>query len=337
MITHGRGIRRFLPVMLMIGLLAASKAEAYGGGHGGGHSGGGHAPRAAAHFSGGQRAYKAPRMSNAGVSPRVSTASTRASTAGTRTNTSGTRANTAGTRTGTAGTQARANTSQTRGTRAQSLASNTKSGTSRAARTGALGATTSTALNPTGTTSNGLSSNNYTYGTGNGARNYRAHGYGNGYRNRRSGYGYGRSQGNNRAVVARLRSVHASLARINHNYQGHRANAMNSVSMAIRQLSHRSMGYSSTGFSSGMMNNGMMNNGRAMGMRQGAGGANAGNRQRQPLTQAQSDSRMSQNLRTLQGINMQLGSQGSYNSGHSGASGHVRRAIRELHVALSIR
>ena len=68
---------------------------------------------------------------------------------------------------------------------------------------------------------------------------------------------------------ARLRSVHASLARIDHDYQGHRVSAMRSVSMAIRQLSHRSMGYSGTGFSSGM------NNGRAMGMRQGGGGVNA--------------------------------------------------------------
>ncbi len=156
---------------------------------------------------------------------------------------------------------------------------------------------------------------------------------GNGYRNRRygGGYGYGRSQGNNRAVVARLRSVHASLARIDHDYQGHRVRAMHAVSMAIRQLSHRSMGYAGSGFSSGM------NNGRAMGMRQGGGGINGGGRRRQPMSQAQSDARMSQDLRTLQGINMQLGSQGNYNSGHGRASGHIQHAIHELNVALSIR
>jgi hypothetical protein len=108
---------------------------------------------------------------------------------------------------------------------------------------------------------------------------------------------------------------------------------MHSVSMAIRQLSHRSSSYRTAGFSSGM------NNGRAMGMRQGGGGANAGTRQRQPMSQAQSDARMSQNLRTLQGINMQLSSssQGNSTLGHGQASGHVQRAIRELHVALSIR
>ena len=59
-----------------------------------------------------------------------------------------------------------------------------------------------------------------------------------------------------------------------------------------------------------------MNNGRAMGMRQGGGGGNNGGaRRRQPMSQAQSDARMSQDLRTLQGINMQLGSQGNYTCG----------------------
>jgi hypothetical protein len=173
----------------------------------------------------------------------------------------------------------------------------------------------------------------YTYGSGNGARNYRAYGYGNGYRNRRygGGYGYGRSQGNNRSIIARLRSVHSSLARIDHDYQGHRVRAMHAISMAIRQLSHRSMNYGGMGVSSGT------NNIRAMGMRQGAGGANAGARRRQPMSQAQSDARMSQDLRILQGVQMQLGSQGNYTSGHGQANGHVQRAIHELHVALSIR
>ena len=134
---------------------------------------------------------------------------------------------------------------------------------------GRVNPATTADCNTTLATSNGLSPNTYTYGYGNGARNYRAYGYGNGYRNRSygGGYGYGRSQGNNRAVVARLRSVHSSLARIDHDYQGHRVRAMHAISMAIRQLSHRSMGYSGMGFSSGM------NNGRAMGMRQGGGGA----------------------------------------------------------------
>ena len=90
----------------------------------------------------------------------------------------------------------------------------------------------------------------YTYGAGTQARRFKAHGYGRGYRNRYVGgrRGYGRSQGNNRAIVSRLRSVHTSLARLDHDYKGHRVRAMHSISMAIRQLSHRSMVYRSAGF-----------------------------------------------------------------------------------------
>ncbi len=204
--------------------------------------------------------------------------------------------------------------------------------------TAALGGATSTNLtNPAG-----FSPNTYTYGQGTGARSYRAYGYGAGYRNRYygGGYGYGRSQGNNRAIVGRLRSVQMNLARIDHDYQGHRVQAMHSVSMAIRQLSHRSMIYSGVGFAPGM------NNGRAMGMGMGMGmgnggrggqGGGVGGRGRGRMSQAQSDARMSQSLRVLQGINMQLGSQSSYTTGHARARGHVMSAIQQLNVALSIR
>ena len=307
MITRSRWI---LLLALIIGLLAASKANAHGG-HGG-HSAG-RAPRAP-HFSAGPRAYKAPRMSYSAASARVNTAGTRA------------RGN---------NTSAHANRTNAQGgtTHAQALANNTKSRKNLAATTGTVNPATTGTLNTSRTASNGLSPNTYTYGYGNGAHRYQAHGYGNGYRNRRyaGGYGYGRSQGNNRAVISRLRSVHASLARIDHSYQGHRVRAMQSISMAIRQLSHRSMSYGGMGVSSGM------NNGRAMGMRQGGGGANAGARRRQPMSQAQADARMSQDLRILQGINMQVSSQGNNASGQGRASGHIQRAIHELNVALLIR
>jgi hypothetical protein len=185
------------------------------------------------------------------------------------------------------------------------------------------------------TNSVGFYPNTYTYGHGSGARSYRAYGYGAGYRNRYYGgrYGYGRSQGNNRAIVGRLRSVEANLARIDHDYQGHRVRAMHAIAMAIRQLSHRSMVYQGVGFAPGM------NNRRAMGMGMGGGGlgAGAGARLRGQLSQAQSDARMSQSLRVLQGVNMQLGSQAGFTTGHSRARGHVMRAIQELGVALSIR
>jgi hypothetical protein len=183
-----------------------------------------------------------------------------------------------------------------------------------------------------------LTPNSYTYGYGTGARPYRAYGYGLGSRNRYYGgrYGYGRSQGYNRAIVARLRAVRASLARIDHDYQGHRVRAMHSISMAIRQLSHRSMVYSGVGFAPGM------SGGTAIGMRRGGGlGAGTGlgvaGRGRQPMSQAQSDARMGRDLRVLQGINMQLSNQGSYTSGHARARGHVQHAIYELGVALKIR
>ncbi len=184
-----------------------------------------------------------------------------------------------------------------------------------------------TAANP-----GGLYGNGYTYGYGPRARQYRAYGYGSGYRNRYygRGYGYGRSQGYNRAIVGRLRSAYSQLARIDHDYQGHRVRAMHAISMAIRQLSHRSMVYSGVGFAPGM------NNGRGMGMGMGRGGA--GGRGAGRMSQAQSDVRMSHALRTLQGINMQSGSQGGggYTTGHARARGHIMRAIHELSVALSI-
>jgi hypothetical protein len=133
--------------------------------------------------------------------------------------------------------------------------------------------------------------------------------------------------------------VHASLARLDHDYQGHRVRAMHAISMAIRQLTHRSMVYGGIGFAPGMNNlRGMgMNNGQGMGMR-GAGLGAGGRRSRLvTMTQAQSDARMSQALRTLQGINMQLNSQGANTSGRGWVIGHVQRAIQELNIALSIR
>jgi hypothetical protein len=177
----------------------------------------------------------------------------------------------------------------------------------------------------------GHSSSSYTYGSGAGARPYRAYGYGRGYRNRYygAGYGYGRSQGMNRAIVSRLRSVHSSLARIDHDYQGHRIRAMHAISLAIRQLSHRAMGYSGAGVAPGMVNR------AGMGMRRSVLGGAGGGGQRLP--QAQSDARMSQALRTLQGVEMQLTNLASNTLGQTRARGYVGQAIHELNVALSIR
>jgi hypothetical protein len=174
------------------------------------------------------------------------------------------------------------------------------------------------------------SPNSYLYGSGASARSYRAYGYGRGYRNRsyagRSGYG--RSQGNNQAIVARLRSVHRSLGRLDHDYQGHRVQAMHQISMAVRQLSHRSMVYNGSGFGAGGgMSRRVVGNNRA----------GAGNRRAPRLPQAQSDARMAQALRTTQGIFMQMSHQGQGTSGHARARGHVQRAMHELNTALTVR
>ena len=194
MMTRSGRMHQFLAMTVIIGLSAVSQADAHGG-HGGGHSGGhsgGHAPRAP-HFSGAQRSYKTPRMSRPAVSARGNNSARRTSSSGA-----------AG---GTHNAQARA-------MRTQALASNNRSTSGTASARGTGSTSTNALAGTTGTTSNGRSPNSYTYGTGNGARNYRAYGYGNGYRNRGygRGYGYGRSQGTNREVVSRLRSVHSSLA-----------------------------------------------------------------------------------------------------------------------------
>jgi hypothetical protein len=75
--------------------------------------------------------------------------------------------------------------------------------------------------------------------------------------------------------------------------------------------------------------------GMGRGMRASALGG--GGRRGQPMPQAQSDARMSQSLRSLQGIGMQLANQGSSTMGNSRALGHVQSAAHELNVALSIR
>ena len=318
---------------LLFGLVAVPEATARGGRGGGGHSGG-HAMRAP-HVSAANRAYKAPsykapRMPRAAAPSRSNNGQMHSNNAQTRSNNAQTRSSNA---------QARSSNAQTRSSNAQTRASNA------AATTGTTSTTTGTGtgLNTTGTTRNSSSPFSYTYGSGANTRHYRAYGYGQGYRNRYNGNrsAYGRSQGNNRAIVARLRSAHSSLARINHDYNGHRSRSMHQISMAIRQLSHRSMVYGNGGFANGVnngMNNGLnnrMNNGMAVGRRQGAGGAAGRRNQRMP--QGQSDARMSQALRTLQGVNMQLSSQGTNTSGHARARGHVQHAMHEINTALTIR
>jgi len=236
-------------------------------------------------------------------------------------------------------TQAQVNNSQARLGNSSTRAARVAAATANRTTTGTLNPSATTPFNVTGPFSGTNSPSSYTYGYGPRARNYRAYGYGSGYRNRYYGgrYGYGRSQGNNRAIVARLRSVQMSLARIDHDYQGHRVRAMHAISMAIRQLSHRSMVYSGAGFASGMNNGAGMGMGAGMGRGTRQNGLGGGRRRGQVMPQAQSDARMSQARRTLQGIGMQLNNQGTNMMAHGRALGHIQRAVHELNVALSIR
>ncbi len=340
---------------LAIGMLAVPEADAHG--KGGGHSGGGgRAPRPP-RVSAPRQNYQAPRASRSAAAShannarsqatvrnaqghtnnaqaRVKNAQVRANNTPARTNNTQAHANNA---------QAHANRSQANLTNAQARATNNATVATRSSILGTANPTTTgTNTLATGTRTNGTYfPNTYSYGSGARTRALRAYGYGRGYRNSYYGrrYGYGRSQGNNRAIISRLRSVHSSLARIDHDYQGHRSRAMHAISMAIRQLSNRSMSYGNTGFASGMNNvqaMGMRQGGLGGGMRQGGLGGGGG-RGGQPMTQAQSDSRMSQDLRALQGINMQLNNQGYNTTGHARARGHIQHAIHELNVALSIR
>jgi hypothetical protein len=327
--TRSGWMRGALAVAMVVGPFAGAEAEARGGrgGHGGHAS---HPPRVAAvHRSARPPSFKPPKM------PHASAPAHRNTKAGAQVHNSQVH-NSQVHHANTAVNHANAATSGThRGT--------TAAGARPAVATSTVNNTQSAATNPFG----------YTYGSGSRAQRYHAYGYGRGYRNRNYGgrRGYGRSQGQNRAVVGRLRSVHASLARIDHDYQGHRVRAMQQVSMAIRQLSHRSMGYGGMGYGSGMnggmgMNGGRgmgMNGGRGMGLNNGMGmagrqgGLGAGGRGMQRMSQAQSDARMGQSLRNLQGVNMQLTNLGSNTSGHSRARGHVTMAMHELNTALMIR
>jgi hypothetical protein len=139
-----------------------------------------------------------------------------------------------------------------------------------------------------------------------------------------------------RMVISRLRSAHANLARLDHDYQGHRVQAMHHISMAIRQLSHRSMMSQGNGFSARMT--GMQRNGNVNGNRNGNG---------MRLSQAQSDSRLRHSLLMVTGAGQMLSQQSnatnaSYvssgaNTGRYRAYGYIHMAANELNTALTVR
>jgi hypothetical protein len=144
------------------------------------------------------------------------------------------------------------------------------------------------------------------------------------HRSYSSGRRYASNSGNNRAIIQRLRSTHASLSRINREYQGHRVKAMHAIGQAIRQLEHRSGGTGGAGFAAPV--HAFQNRNRA-----GAGGAQA-------MSQAQSDARMQQARRTLQSVHQHLTNNVTTVSyARVRSSGSVRRAIQELNLAMRVR
>jgi hypothetical protein len=201
----------------------------------------------------------------------------------------------------------------------------------------------------------------------NGSGRVRNYGNRSQYRTNR-GYSYGTryamANQNIRSIVNRLRQTHATLARVSHTYQGHRVQAMHAISRAVQQLTHRgsttsgmnAMGMNAMGMNRNGANglggnalmgangaNGLGANGanglgaNAQGLRNRAGaGVGGGAGRTQTMSQAQSDARMQRALRNLQGVHTQLTAQGS-TANHVRARGSVQTAMRELHVALTVR
>ncbi len=330
-------------VALAAGLTIVPGTIAKGGR--GGH-GGGHAPRAphisSGHHGGGGKpqTFKAPKM------PHVSAPSHKngAKSAQVHHNNNGTNHATSSTahhNGASANGVAAVNTSHTRAGNASPNASMSASRNAKAAASPATGVNPSrntagvvgsaAALGSSGAM--GHNGNGYTYGTGTWARNYRAYGYGHGYRNRYygRGYGYGRSQGNNRAVVSRLRSVHvepgADRSRLPGPPRPRDAFDLDGDPPALAPVDDLPGHGLRVRYEQRAEH-------LAMGRNDNLG---ANGRRGQPMSQAQSDARMGQSLRTLQGIDMQLANQGSNTTGHARARGHVTVAIRELNTALSIR
>jgi hypothetical protein len=154
----------------------------------------------------------------------------------------------------------------------------------------------------------------------------------------RSGMGYSNRGMNsnvrqvNHQLVSELRGTMALLHQADHDYNGHRALAIQHLSRAVHALNpnagqmasnHTGLGNNGTGNRSG---NGTGNlNGNAT----GKGQANK-------MPQATSDQHLQQALQRLNVIQNQVSNVGS-NGHHAQALGHVRSATQELRTALNIR
>jgi hypothetical protein len=151
---------------------------------------------------------------------------------------------------------------------------------------------------------------NYAYRPG--VRTYRGSSYLN--RNR-----YAVAHRYNRAIVNRLRATHTMLARLDHDYGGHRVRAMHAISTAVRSLTHTSLRSYARRGATGLAST----NGQA-------------NRRGQRLPQATSDAQIRRAMHSLQTVEIQL-AQHSGSPNQIRARGSVNRAMRELNVALTVR
>jgi hypothetical protein len=137
-------------------------------------------------------------------------------------------------------------------------------------------------------------------------------------------------QASNANLLSELKEVGQLLVKANHDYQGHRAEALKQVKMAAHALHphhhNKANGNSGTGTS-----NSLRTAPRKSNLQQVQGKQNA-----QAEPQTVSDSQLKQAHDKLTGIAGQMGGQ-SGNARHTKALQHIQAAIKELETALAIR
>jgi hypothetical protein len=127
------------------------------------------------------------------------------------------------------------------------------------------------------------------------------------------------------ALIAELQQINGLLTRAKHDYEGHRAAAVNQVHKAIHALQHhiKAGAAGQPAKASNPTTTGIP-----------AQPANVGNANKEP--QAESDTQLKEALTGLKTVHSQLTSlpQGLK---HKLAEEHIRKAIHELHTALKIK
>jgi len=139
---------------------------------------------------------------------------------------------------------------------------------------------------------------------------------------------------NNSQAIAPLQSAATSLTQADHDYQGHRAKALHSVSAAIRHLEPPAVRRNLAG-NAGIGNVANRKQATLAGKNGGAGGSGKG-KANNSMPQAVSDSHLRDALQSLNGVRSMLAN--SSNSGHRAqALIAVQNAIQEIDQALAIR